>query len=68
MKRFESGEALAKEIGISASELQKTFDTYNAGVKAKKDPFGKKVCFAYLFLNFISYSIVVLLFWRVEDE
>lgn len=44
MKRFESGEALAKEMGIPASVLQKTFDTYNAGVKAKKDPFGKKVC------------------------
>ena len=43
MKRFESGEALAKEIGISPAELKKTFDDYNAGVKAKKDPFGKKV-------------------------
>jgi succinate dehydrogenase/fumarate reductase flavoprotein subunit/predicted heme/steroid binding protein len=43
MKRFESGEALAKEMGIPASKLKKTFDEYNAGVKAKKDPFGKKV-------------------------
>ena len=48
MKRFESGEALAKEIGIPASELKKTFDDYNAGVKAKKDPFGKKVCNCYI--------------------
>lgn len=43
MKRFESGAALAKEMGISVEKLQKTFDTYNVGVKAKKDPFGKKV-------------------------
>ncbi|KAI0812273.1 fumarate reductase [Irpex lacteus] len=42
MKRFENGEALAKEIGIPVSKLKKTFDDYNAGVKAKKDPFGKK--------------------------
>ncbi|KAI0093462.1 Flavocytochrome c [Irpex rosettiformis] len=42
MKRFESGEALAKEMGIPVSKLKKTFDVYNAGVKAKKDPFGKK--------------------------
>ncbi|THH27983.1 hypothetical protein EUX98_g6210 [Antrodiella citrinella] len=42
MKRFESGEALAKEMGIKPEVLKKTFDTYNAGVKAKKDPFGKK--------------------------
>ncbi|KAH7923397.1 Flavocytochrome c [Leucogyrophana mollusca] len=42
MKRFESGEALAKEMGIKPEYLKKTFDTYNAGVKAKKDPFGKK--------------------------
>lgn len=43
MKRFDSGEALAKEMGIKPEYLKKTFDTYNAGVKAKKDPFGKKV-------------------------
>jgi len=43
MKRFESGEALAKEMGITPEHLKKTFDTYNAGVRAKKDPFGKKV-------------------------
>ncbi|TCD66718.1 hypothetical protein EIP91_001011 [Steccherinum ochraceum] len=42
MKRFESGEALAKEMGIKPEDLKKTFETYNAGVKAKKDPFGKK--------------------------
>ena len=43
MKRFENGEALAKEIGISAAELKKTFDDYNVSVRTKKDPFGKKV-------------------------
>ncbi|KAI9572377.1 Flavocytochrome c [Boletus coccyginus] len=42
MKRFDSGEALAKEMGISPAYLKKTFETYNAGSKAKKDPFGKK--------------------------
>lgn len=44
MKRFESGEALAKEMGLKPEVLKKTFDVYNAGVNAKKDPFGKKVC------------------------
>ncbi len=44
MKRFESGEALAKDMGLKPEVLKKTFDTYNAGVKAKKDPFRKKVC------------------------
>lgn len=43
MKRFDSGEALAKEMGISPTHLKKTFETYNTGAKAKKDPFGKKV-------------------------
>lgn len=52
MKRFESGEALAKEMGISPAYLKKTFDTYNTGVKAKKDPFGKKV------ITFIDVSVL----------
>jgi hypothetical protein len=43
MKRFESGAALAKEIGIKPEELKKTFADYNAVAKSKKDPFGKKV-------------------------
>ncbi|KAG9309343.1 Flavocytochrome c [Chiua virens] len=42
MKRFDSGEALAEEMGISPAYLKQTFDTYDAGAKAKKDPFGKK--------------------------
>ncbi|KAG9045014.1 hypothetical protein FS837_007177 [Tulasnella sp. UAMH 9824] len=42
MKRFESGEALAKEIGIKPEVLKKTFDTYNKIAEKKNDPFGKK--------------------------
>ncbi|KAG9103070.1 hypothetical protein FRC06_000309 [Ceratobasidium sp. 370] len=42
MKRVESGEALAKEMGLKPEIIKATFDKYNAGVKAKKDPFGKK--------------------------
>ena len=42
MKRFESGEALAKEMGLAPEVLKKTFDEYNEIARAKKDPFGKK--------------------------
>jgi flavocytochrome c len=42
MKRFESGEALAKEIGIPLETLKQTFDDYNTSARTKKDPFGKK--------------------------
>ncbi|KAF9070846.1 FAD binding domain-containing protein [Rhodocollybia butyracea] len=42
MKRFESGDALAKEFGLSPAVLKKTFDDYNQSVRTKKDPFGKK--------------------------
>ncbi|KAG8961590.1 hypothetical protein FRC03_005184 [Tulasnella sp. 419] len=42
MKRFESGEALAKEMGIPAATLKKTFDSYNSIAQKKNDPFGKK--------------------------
>ncbi|EMD33627.1 fumarate reductase [Gelatoporia subvermispora B] len=42
MKRFENGQELAKEMGIKPEELKKTFDDYNAVVRTKKDPFGKK--------------------------
>jgi len=42
MKRFESGEALAKEMGLPVATLKKTFDDYNVVVKSKKDPLGKK--------------------------
>lgn len=44
MKRFDSGEALAKEFGLPPAVLKKTFEDYNQSVRTKKDPFGKKVC------------------------
>ena len=43
MKRFDSGEALAKEFGVAPEVLKKTFEDYNTSVRTKKDPFGKKV-------------------------
>jgi hypothetical protein len=43
MKRFENGDALSKEFGLDPSVLKKTFEDYNAVVRSKKDPFGKKV-------------------------
>jgi hypothetical protein len=43
MKRFESGTALAKEMGLDPKVLAKTFENYNTSVRTKKDPFGKKV-------------------------
>jgi len=43
MKRFDSGEALAKEFGLKPEVLKKTFDDYNAIAQGKaKDPYGKK--------------------------
>jgi hypothetical protein len=52
MKRLDSGEALAKEIGIDASALKKTFDDYNTSAKTKKDPFGKKVILSISYFSF----------------
>jgi hypothetical protein len=48
MKKFNSGEELAEEMGIKPEVLKKTFDDYNTSARTKKDPFGKKVnlCFA----------------------
>jgi hypothetical protein len=43
MKRYNNGAELAKDMGLSSEKLKSTFDTYNAGVKAKKDPYGRKV-------------------------
>ena len=45
MKRFDNGEALAKEFGLPPAVLKKTFDDYNQSVRTNKDPFGKKVQF-----------------------
>ncbi|EKM80776.1 hypothetical protein AGABI1DRAFT_112511 [Agaricus bisporus var. burnettii JB137-S8] len=42
MKRFDSGEALAKEFGLAPEVLRKTFEDYNVSVRTQKDPFGKK--------------------------
>ncbi|KAG5350492.1 putative fumarate reductase [Termitomyces sp. T112] len=42
MKRFDNGNALAKEFGLDPSVLRKTFNDYNQSVRTKKDPFGKK--------------------------
>lgn len=41
MKRFDSGEALAKEFGLAPEVLKKTFEDYNQSVRTQKDPFGK---------------------------
>ena len=53
MKRFESGEALAKEMGIKPEVLKKTFEDYNQSVRTQKDPFGKKVRFHLCALSMI---------------
>jgi succinate dehydrogenase/fumarate reductase flavoprotein subunit len=45
MKRFDSGEALAKEFGVAPEVLKKTLDDYNISVRTGKDPYGKKVCY-----------------------
>ncbi|KIY71113.1 Flavocytochrome c [Cylindrobasidium torrendii FP15055 ss-10] len=42
MKRFENGDALAKEFGLEPAVLKKTFEDYNQSVRTQKDPFGKK--------------------------
>ncbi|KAG5646837.1 hypothetical protein DXG03_002214 [Asterophora parasitica] len=42
MKRFDNGEALAKEFNIAPAALKKTFEDYNQSVRTQKDPFGKK--------------------------
>jgi len=41
MKRFESADELAKEMGIPLSKIQKTFDEYNEIAKKGKDQYGK---------------------------
>ena len=63
MKRFENGEALAKEFGLKPEVLKKTFDEYNAICEdPKKDPFGKKVALIMLTVRnrtFILSSLVL---------
>ena len=38
---FASGYDLAKEMGIPAATLEKTFEIYSEQAKAQKDPFSK---------------------------
>ncbi|KAI7880808.1 FAD binding domain-containing protein [Mucor mucedo] len=43
MKRFDNGQALAKEMGITPQHLEETFETYNKIADGKiKDPWGKR--------------------------
>lgn len=43
MKRFDNGQALAKEMGITPQHLEETFETYNNIADGKvKDPWGKR--------------------------
>lgn len=52
MKRLETVEEVAKEMGISASKLRGTFDDYMEICKdPKKDPFGKKFFHNYNWKN-----------------
>ena len=41
MKHFESGAALAAEMGIPTAQLKASFETYNEAARTGKDPFGK---------------------------
>merc|ERR1719181_1906614 len=41
MKHFDSGAALAAEMGIPTSQLKESFDQYNDYAKKGSDPFGK---------------------------
>ena len=70
MKRFESGEALAKEMGLDPKVLNKTFEDYNTSVRTKQDPFGKKVSkiLPYIMYILIFYYSKVFPKWRVVDE
>lgn len=70
MKRFENGEALAKEFGLPPAVLRKTFDDYNQSVRTKKDPFGKKVQFSISRLQHIL-TFYVKFFqgeWKFDDS
>uniref|UniRef100_A0A6B2L0T2 fumarate reductase (NADH) n=1 Tax=Arcella intermedia TaxID=1963864 RepID=A0A6B2L0T2_9EUKA len=42
MKKYNSGQDLAKDMGIPASQLQASFNEYNEIAKSGKDPWGKK--------------------------
>ena len=61
MKRFDSGNALAKEMGLDPKVLAKTFEDYNTSVRTKKDPFGKKVGLWHLTLLLPSLDVSAVL-------
>jgi len=42
MRQFETGQALADDMGISVDQLQASFSSYNEFAKNDSDPFGKK--------------------------
>jgi hypothetical protein len=71
MKRFGSGEALAKEMKLDPSVLKATFDKYNKGVREKNDPFGKKVCFVPCLSLWTLLTLPLQFFhggeWRMDD-
>jgi succinate dehydrogenase/fumarate reductase flavoprotein subunit len=54
MKRFDSGEALAKEFGLAPEVLKKTFEDYNVVVRSQKDPFGKKVRISFVVIDTLT--------------
>lgn len=51
MKHYQSGHELAKDMGVSAKELQAEFERYNGYAKNGNDPWGKK------FFNGVPLSI-----------
>jgi hypothetical protein len=61
MKRFENGDALAKEFGLSPNVLKKTFEDYNQSVRSKKDPFGKKVLVNNIDVIFLMTQEIIIL-------
>ena len=71
MKRFENGEALAKEFGLPPAVLRKTIDDYNQSVRTKKDPFGKKVQFFFISRQHHNLTFYVQFFqgeWKFDDS
>jgi predicted heme/steroid binding protein len=42
MKKYQNGDELAKDMGISSEKLKQTLDTYNKGAAEKKDAFTKR--------------------------
>jgi hypothetical protein len=56
MRKFNSGEELAKEIGCGAEAVKKTFDEHNKYAKNPgSDPFGKKVGLGVLCIGFTDF-------------